>query len=88
MYRGVLEQHLSKGVREMQNMDQNVLSEAIQLSIIQRYSANILGLRASHRKLYSCFPHTGAPNVSDATTIALIVELDKFIKIMDPAKNN
>jgi hypothetical protein len=75
-------------VREMQNMDQDLLVEAIQQSIIQRYSANVLALVAIQRKLYSCFPHTGAPNISDAITISIIQDLDTFIKVMDPVKPN
>lgn len=73
---------------EMMNMDQNKLMEAINQNVITKYTHNVALVGSRVIKLFSCFPHTGAPNVSDAHTIALLTDLDKFIKAVCTSSNN
>jgi hypothetical protein len=65
-------------VEAMYNMDQTKLVEVINQMIINKYTRNILIIRSRMIKLYSCFPFTGAPNVSDPQSIAIIEDLRKF----------
>jgi len=72
----------------MMNMDQNKLMEVINQSIISKYMQNILLVKARALKLYSCFPFTGAPNISDAQNISMIEDLDAFVKENCRVNNN
>lgn len=70
------------------NMDQNKLMEAINQNVINKYTQNVALVGSRVIQLFSCFPHTGAPNVSDAHNIALLTDLEKFVKaVCVPAKN-
>ena len=69
-------------------MDQNKLVEVINQLIISKYTQNVALVKSRVMKLYSCLPFTGAPNISDAQSIALIVDLAKFVEInCAPSKN-
>jgi len=63
----------------MLNMDQNKLVEAINHFIINKYAQNISSIKVKMIKLYSSMPYCGAPNVSDAQSIAIIEDLEKFV---------
>jgi hypothetical protein len=72
----------------MFNLDQNKLMEAINQSVISKYTQNILLVKSEVIKLYSCFPFTGAANISDAQRFAMIKDMDKFIKEICSSSNN
>jgi len=72
----------------MLNMDQNKLAEVINQLIVNKYMQNICVIRSKILKLYSCFPFTGAPNISDAQVIAVITDLEKFISKTITISNN
>jgi hypothetical protein len=76
------------GVGTMLNMDQNKLMEAINHSIINKYTSNIMLVKTDFIKLYTCFPHTGAANISDAHNIAVLKDLKKFLEAVHPCSNN
>jgi hypothetical protein len=71
--------YIYKGVGRMYNMDQNKLVEVINQLIINKYMQNVVIVKSRTLKLYSCFPITGAPNISDAQNIAIIEDLAKFV---------
>jgi hypothetical protein len=72
----------------MLNMDQNKLMEVINQCIISKYTQNICLVKSRFIKLFTTMPFTGAPNISDAQTIALIEDLDKFISSNYSSPNN
>jgi len=77
-----------KGVKAMYNMDQNKLVEVINHLIINKYMQNVVVVRSRVLKLYSCFPFTGSPNISDAQNVAIIEDLAKFVETnCAPSKN-
>jgi hypothetical protein len=78
----------TRGGIQMLNMDQNKLMEVINHSIISKYTQNILLIKTVSIKLFSCFPHTGAPNISDAQNIAVLKDLKKFIEIICTNSSN
>ena len=73
---------------KVMNMDQNKLMEAINQNIIGKYTQNVALVGSRIIKLFTCFPHTGAPNVSDPVNIALISDLEKFVKMICTSSNN
>jgi len=72
----------------MLNMDQNKLVEVINQYIINRYTQNITLAKSRIIKLFYCFPHTGAPNISEAINIAVIEDLNKFVSSTYTLSNN
>lgn len=72
----------------MLNMDQNKIAEAISQCIINRYMDNITKMKYHTVKLFTVMPFTGAPNISDAHTIAVIEDLGKFISANYKSNNN
>jgi len=72
----------------MLNMDQNKIAEVIGQCIINRYMDNIC--LAKHRiiKLFTVMPYTGAPNISDPQSIAVIDDLKKFVEGNYSSPNN
>jgi hypothetical protein len=79
---------ISGGKIEMLNMDQNKIAEVISQCIINRYMDNIY--LAKHRiiKLFTVMPYTGAPNISDPQSIAVIDDLKKFVEGNYSSLNN
>ena len=75
-------------MNKMLNMDQNKIAEVISQCIINKYMDNIT--LAKHRiiKLFTVMPYTGAPNISDAQSIAIIEDLNKFIEGNYSSPNN
>lgn len=63
----------------MLNMDQNKMVEAINQFVISKYMKNIYAVKTRIIKLYSAMPYSGAPNISDAQSIAIIEDLEKFV---------
>jgi hypothetical protein len=72
----------------MLNMDQNKIAEAISQCIINRYMDNITQVKYHTIKLFTVMPYTGAPNISDAQTIAVIEDLEKFVSGNYRSSNN
>ncbi len=72
----------------MLNMDQNKIAEAINQQIISKYMQNICAVKNRVIKLYTVMPFTGAPNVSDPQTFAMIEDLSKFISSNYTSPNN
>jgi len=66
-------------MNNMLNMDQNKIAEVISQCIINKYMDNISLVKSRIIKLYTTMPYTGAPNISDARTIAMIEDLEKFV---------
>jgi hypothetical protein len=60
-------------------MDQNKIAEAISQCIINRYMENVALVKCRIIKLFTVMPYTGAPNISDAQSIAIIEDLEKFV---------
>lgn len=75
-------------VFKMLNINQHKLVELINQFIISRYMQNIYLMKSKVIKLYSAMPYTGAPNISDPQTIAIIQELDKFVACNYTSSNN
>ena len=78
----------SGGKIKMLNMDQSKIAEVIGQCIINRYMDNIY--LAKHRiiKLFTIMPYTGAPNISDPQSIAVIDDLKKFVEGNYSSPNN
>jgi hypothetical protein len=61
------------------DQDQNKIAEAISRCIITKYMENIALTKHRIIKLFTIMPYTGAPNVSDARSIAIIQDLGEFV---------
>lgn len=72
----------------MLNMDQNKLVEVINQFIVNKYMNNLSSVKSRMMKLYSIMPYTGAPNISDAQSIAIIEDLEKFVSLNFTICNN
>jgi hypothetical protein len=72
----------------MLNMDQNKIAEAISRCIISRYMENVALTKHKIIKLFTIMPYTGAPNISDARSIAIIEDLGKFLSENYQSNNN
>jgi hypothetical protein len=72
----------------MLNMDQDMIAEAITRCIITKYMENIALTKHRMIKLFTTMPYTGAPNISDARNIAIIVDLKKFVSENYQSNNN
>jgi hypothetical protein len=78
-YQSIRTSGYQKVVGKMMNMDQSKIAAAISHCIINRYMENITLVKHRVIKLFSVMPYTGAPNISDAHTIAVIEDLGKFV---------
>ena len=72
----------------MLNMDQNKVAEVINQCIVNRYMENITLVKYRLIKLFTVMPYTGAPNISDAQTLAVFEDLEKFIAGNYQSPNN
>lgn len=72
----------------MLNMDQNKIAEVISQCIINKYMDNISLVKHRMIKLFTAMPYTGAPNISDPQTIAIIEDLKKFCEGNYTSPNN
>jgi len=72
----------------MLNMDQNKIAEVISQCIINRYMDNIYLTKHRIIKLFTVMPYTGAPNISDPQSIAVIDNLKKFVEGNYSSLNN
>jgi hypothetical protein len=72
----------------MLNMDQNKIAEVINQCIVNRYMENITLVKYRLVKLFTVMPYTGAPNISDAQTIAVFEDLSKFVAGNYQSPNN
>lgn len=73
---------------KMMNMDQNKIAEVISQCIINRYMENVAVVKHRIIKLFTAMPYTGAPNISDAHSIAIIEDLEKFVSRNYKSSNN
>jgi hypothetical protein len=73
---------------KMMNMDQNKIAEVISQCIINKYMENVTLVKHRIIKLFTAMPYTGAPNISDAHTIAIIEDLGKFVSRNHRSSNN
>jgi len=72
----------------MLNMDQNKVAEVINQCIVNRYMENITLVKYRLVKLFTVMPYTGAPNISDAQTVAVFEDLEKFLAGSNLSSNN
>jgi hypothetical protein len=72
----------------MLNMDQNKVAEVINQCIVNKYMENITLVKYRLVKLFTVMPYTGAPNISDAQTIAVFEDLEKFLAGNNLSANN
>jgi hypothetical protein len=73
---------------QMGNKDQVKIAEVINQCIISKYLKNISSVRSRLIKLYSTMPFTGAPNISDAQTFAMIQDYAQYLKNTYISPNN
>jgi hypothetical protein len=79
---------LSGGMVKMMNMDQNKIAEVISQCIINKYMENVTLVKHRIIKLFTAMPYTGAPNISDAHSIAIIEDIEKFVSKNYKSSNN
>jgi hypothetical protein len=72
----------------MLNMDQNKVAEVINQCIVNKYMENITLVKYRLVKLFTVMPYTGAPNISDAQTVAVFEDLEKFLSGSNMSSNN
>lgn len=72
----------------MKFMDQKGLLEAINQSVINRYTSGVLSLQATYMKLYKKYSVIENVIVGQNKEIAVIEELDRLIKIISPFTKN
>ena len=70
------------------DQDQNKIAEAISRCIISRYMENIALTKHRNIKLFTIMPYTGAPNISDARTLAIIEDIKEFVSENYQPNNN
>jgi hypothetical protein len=63
----------------MLNMDQNKVAEVVNQCMVNRYMENITLVKHRIIKLFTVMPYTGAPNISDAQSVAIFEDLAKFV---------
>lgn len=72
----------------MKFMDQKGLLEAINQSVINKYTANVISLQATYMRLYKKYSIIENVIVGESKEIAVIEELDRLIKIVSPFMKN
>lgn len=65
----------------MNTMNNDQMIKAVEKVSLQRYLHNLANATMHKITLFTCFPHTGTPNISDAVNIILVDDLLKIVEL-------
>jgi len=65
----------------MNTMNNDQMIKAVEKVSLQRYLHNLANATMHKVTLFTCFPHTGAPNISEAVNIILVDDLLKIVQL-------